>query len=561
VARGNAELGERRKFAAFISYSHADAAAAAKLQRKLERYRLPKHIRRSQAREATGLGRIFRDREDLAAAVSLSDAIRAAIADAEALIVICSPDAAISQWVAAEIALFRKLHPERPVLAAIVRGDPTEAFPAALTEGGREPLAADLRREGDGGSLGFLKIVAGIAGVPLDTLVQRDAQRRVARVTWITLGALTAMLIMGIMTTLALSARNEAARQRASAEGLVEYMLTDLREKLKGVGRLDVMEGVNKRAMEYYGDDTVNGQLLKARVLHAQGDDDLRRGNVKSAFQKLLTAEDITGNLYRRHPQNPDAVFAHAQSNFWLGYSKEVKSDMPGALREKAEYSRLAQEYAKLSNGSRQAQKEVGWSHNTLGAAYFQNPATLANAISHFEKYLDIFSQLVAAEPEDSEARYSLMDANAWMADALLAKDDLEAALNHRQEQVRHLDILTNKDPKNLELRLRRGIALRGLARVYKKQGKLMSALTHVDLALEQLDQKHGFDRANVEWRSQRISMHLDRGLYGAAMRRTDIVSTAQEQAAKLLAVEAQLADRSVEYSKQNTLLRKLSAS
>ncbi len=166
---------EMRRFAAFISYSHADAELAAKLQRQLERYRLPRHVELDPAAQGNRLGRIFRDREDLAAASSLSDAIRAALADSASLIVICSPDAKQSRWVNDEITLFQSLHPERPILVALVSGEPAEAFPDALTAGGREPLAADLRKNADGWSLGFLKIVAGIAGVPLDALVQRDA--------------------------------------------------------------------------------------------------------------------------------------------------------------------------------------------------------------------------------------------------------------------------------------------------------------------------------------------------------------------------------------------------
>ena len=42
--------GDARRFAAFISYSHADAYAAAKLQRKLERYRLPSRIAKTRDR-------------------------------------------------------------------------------------------------------------------------------------------------------------------------------------------------------------------------------------------------------------------------------------------------------------------------------------------------------------------------------------------------------------------------------------------------------------------------------------------------------------------------------
>ncbi|PHQ62675.1 MAG: hypothetical protein COC10_10280, partial [Sphingobium sp.] len=52
-----------------------------------------------------------------------------------------------SRWVEAEIALFRELHPDRPVIAALVEGEPADSFPAALLardpDGAvHEPIAA-----------------------------------------------------------------------------------------------------------------------------------------------------------------------------------------------------------------------------------------------------------------------------------------------------------------------------------------------------------------------------------------------------------------------------------
>ena len=61
-------------FRAFVSYSHADAAIAQKLHRKIETYRLPQHLQadRIDNQDNGRLGRIFRDREDLPAAQDLS---------------------------------------------------------------------------------------------------------------------------------------------------------------------------------------------------------------------------------------------------------------------------------------------------------------------------------------------------------------------------------------------------------------------------------------------------------------------------------------------------------
>ena len=58
------------------------------------------------------LGQIFRDREDLPAAQDLSESVKEALSVSGALVVLCSPAAKASPWVAREIELFRELHPE-----------------------------------------------------------------------------------------------------------------------------------------------------------------------------------------------------------------------------------------------------------------------------------------------------------------------------------------------------------------------------------------------------------------------------------------------------------------
>jgi MTH538 TIR-like domain (DUF1863) len=451
----------KRRFAAFISYAHADAAMAAKLQSRLERYRLPRHIADTHAEGRAALGQIFRDREDLAAAPSLSDAIRAAIAEAEALIVICSPEAKASRWVGEEIALFRQLHPDRPVLAALVRGEPGDAFPAALTGDGIEPLAADLRREGDGEALGFLKIIAGIAGVPLDALVQRDAQRRLRRVMWITAGALAAMLVMGVMTTLAIQARNEAARQRAEAEGLVEYMLTDLRDKLRGVGRPELMNGVNQKAMNYYKAQGSLSNLLpdslerRARVLHAMGEDYDNSNKPELALASFREAHKATETLLAKDSYNPDRIFAHAQSEYWVGQAAWRKRDRETTTRHWQGYLAQAQKLLALDKDQARANLEIGYAFGNLCELYLNDKHDLQKAIDGCRR--SIAHEVKAAEikPGDHEIQMALANRYGWLADALLAQKSFDEARSARASEQRIVDRLLAKDPKNFELRFR----------------------------------------------------------------------------------------------------------
>ena len=125
---------------------------------------------------------MFRDRDELAGASDLSQAIKHALDQSRALIVLCSRATPASHWVNEEIAYFRSIGRSDRIFAYLIDGEPEQAFPSELTSGGVEPLAADARREGDGAHAALLKLVAGIAGVPFDALRERDAQRRMRRI-------------------------------------------------------------------------------------------------------------------------------------------------------------------------------------------------------------------------------------------------------------------------------------------------------------------------------------------------------------------------------------------
>jgi MTH538 TIR-like domain (DUF1863) len=478
--------GKTCRFAAFISYAHADAGVAAKLQSRLERYRLPKHIAESHADGRAALGQIFRDREDLAAAPSLSDAIRAAIAEAEALVVVCSPDAQASRWVGEEIALFQQLHPNRPILAALVRGEPDEAFPAALTKGGTEPLAADLRKGRDGENLGFLKIVAGIAGVPLDALIQRDAQRRIRRVMWITGGALAAVLAMAIMTTLAIQARNEAARQRAEAEGLVEYMLTDLREKLRGVGRLDVMEGVTRRAMEHYrrqGDlNSLPADSLerRARILHAMGEDDEKKGNFSRAQAKFGEARRTTAALLAQSPENADRIFAHAQSEFYVGLIAFRRNDFVTTGRHWRAYRNHAARLSSVEPGSARSFMELGYAEGNLCDLKFKQGTDLVGAAKHCSTAIVFEKKALAVAPRDRKILQDLANRHGALAQLETVRKNYQSAIAMRREESRLLTMILKQDPRNAEQQLRKSWAEIGLAQTLIDAGQPSDALAQM---------------------------------------------------------------------------------
>jgi tetratricopeptide (TPR) repeat protein len=202
------------RYRAFISYSHEDEALARWLHRGLENYRIPRHVRDTHGLSFDRLTPIFRDREELASSTDLSASILTALAESEALIVICSPAGARSEWVNAEVEAFLDRDDPR-VFSLLVGGRSSqERFPRSLRD--QEPLAADLEIDGRRGAK--LKLISGLLGIRLDELVQRDAHRRQRRLMQIAAGAGFGMLIAVGLALYALAAEREAASAKVAAE-------------------------------------------------------------------------------------------------------------------------------------------------------------------------------------------------------------------------------------------------------------------------------------------------------------------------------------------------------
>lgn len=558
-------------FRAFVSYSHADATFAAWLQRRLESYRLPRRLAERVSplpgQTPGRIGPVFRDRADLSAATDLSAAVREGIAASSALVVVASPDAARSQWVAREIELFRELHPDAPVLVALARGEPGDGLPEALRRDNLEPLCADFRRHGDGKRLAFLKIVAGLGDLPLDSLVQRDAQRQIRSVTAVTLGAAVLVVIMALLLVMALRARAEAQRQRAAAEGLVEYMLTDLREKLEGVGRLELMDGVNARAMAYYAGQADMGRLSddslerRARVLHAMGADLEKRNRLDDALPQFEEAHRATAAILARKPGDADTIFAHAQSEYYLGLIAWRRNNRAGAERYWQGYRRQAEELAKVEPRNARGLIEQGYAEGNLCEINLKDNHDLDAAERQCVRSIRYMQAALDKSPGNRATLMSLANRHGWLARVRMAARRPAAALQSRDAEAGLMDRLLAADPGNIEYALRRiwadvgkadaltelhrpgeaeAVLLRSVRRhapVFARNGgdaRVTETEFRLQLFLAQAQRRTGRDYAAAMARADRLQAELDSSGRESADRAQEIRAAIWNQGGKM---------------------------
>jgi tetratricopeptide (TPR) repeat protein len=572
-------------YRAFLSYSHSDRSKAAWLHRTLESYRVPSKLigmPTAFGPVPARLSPVFRDREELSAAGNLGESIESALAQSLALIVICSPSAAASRWVNEEIRCFKRLHGEKRIFAVIIAGEPCasdtterreeECFPPALrfhvgpdgvvTSEPAEPIATDLRPAGDGRRHGKLKLVAGLLGLRLDDLVQRESHRRHRRLVYVSAASMAGMAVTSALAIVANEARQEsqlqrteAERQRSEADGLVEFMLTDLRGKLEPVGRLDVLKSVGDRALDYYGrqdldslDADALGRRARAMLLVAEVGD--LQGNGAAARRGFAEAARSTAELLRREPGNWQRLYDHAQSEFWLAYDSHNRGDNRRALLHFLAYRDLGRRMVAAAPKRPESHVELASAEVNLGVAFVRDRRP-PEALSSFDRAARAFSDI---RPRTREIALNLNQALGHKASALYALGNNVAALATRREQ---LEILARPplSSDDREVQEARNVILAQIGILHLADGDLDSGRRSLDQAVDNWEELVALDSANGLWRGERNAARMWKAVATSA----DDRAMASAELAQVMEDQRRLIGQSPDWVYKINLLRMIS--
>lgn len=403
------------------------------------------------------------------------------MAASEFLIVLCSPNSARSTWVNREVAWFKTHRDPFKILTVIVGGEPMaslipgreaeECFPKTLLykvgvdlqpteEIGEAPLAADARDTGDGKRGAKLKLAAAMLGLGLDHLVRRDDRRRAAR-RRLVMGAMAASIaVLGGLTVFAFNQRNaaqiaqkDAEFQTSEAQDLVEFMLTDLRQRLDAVGRLDILDAVAKRLDESYAKQDLSkldADALgrRARVQLLLGEVDNTRGNLDAALAQYKKAAATTEELLNRNPAKAQQIFDHAQSIFWVGYIAWQRGDAAEAKKYFTQYKDYADQLVAIDPDKEEWQAEVEYANSNLGTlALDQGEA--AEAEDYFKKALEVSEALAANHPDDVERKLALAESYSWFAQVKFWLADFSSAKQALLHEDAILTLVLSNDAKN----------------------------------------------------------------------------------------------------------------
>ncbi|HST30675.1 MAG TPA: tetratricopeptide repeat protein [Chthoniobacterales bacterium] len=516
------------KYRAFICYSQQDRIVAERVHRRLESYRVPKHLVGRET--ATGpapsrLSPIFRDCDELAASSDIGAELKEAICASQFLIVLCSPAAAQSRWVNAEIEIFRTCGTEndRRILCAILSGDPgtsvpeTECFPPALRQDTVDaampwhfPLAANFRSGTERHEDEELRLIAAMLDVNFDELKRREHVRRIRTLRRALIIALVLVLAFAALAAFAFLERGQAQRSaqhatraRSEAEKLVDFMIFDLRDKLESLGKLSLLEPANEKVRRYYetiAPEEENVELLRHRsfVLEQHGDDLVVKGDTRAADEYYRAAMAIRERLLNLKPKEDLLRTDLAGIHTKLSGIAHIQNNLTVALAEQTTATSIFEQLTQrdISN----ANCHFGLATALVGTASLHLQTGETNqAEKELRRAVEIFEQLVSVAPTPATVANCIAALNQLGQTLRKTGEKSEAEADLRRA-ISLGEKLLQKDPENAKLLEQFQFSHAVLSEVLGEAGRQDESLVQRREALKINRQLAALEPRNVEY-------------------------------------------------------------
>jgi serine/threonine-protein kinase len=286
----------------------------------------------------------------------------------------------------------------------------------------------------------------------------------------------------------AVVARNEADQRRVQAEDLLGFMVGDLRTSLTPLGRLDLLEDVGDRAMEYFAtvelDILTDGELLRqAQVLTQLGEIRFEQLKYEEALASFTEAYNRSDALAMKNGDDGDRLFNRGQAEFWVGYVHLRNGTLQDAQEWMIRYRDTSLELVELDPDRDEWKREVGYAYHNL-AVLAQQRGELGAAQEGYSLYLEVLLTLEAND-EGAVLQIEIADAISWLGEIAREEGELAITLEYYQQSKVILENLLERDTSDTRVQDYLGLALWREARIDAMTGDLNHALQLVDASIQ----------------------------------------------------------------------------
>ena len=353
------------------------------------------------------------------------------------------------------------------------------------------------------------------------SIAEQKRQHRIReRVRYCVMAGITTALIVAIifgvvsfrqyrLAERAKVAADQAAKQatlaRDEAQKLINFMTVDLRDKLKPIGRLDLLDDVNKRVMSYYDHSVVNDkssqiQWQRSIALVNYGDIRRDRGDLTGALANYNDALTVQRQLANRDAKNFQWQDDLSVTLVRIADVLKLRGDIDSALAKYREALQLREKLAEQDPNNLDFLLDLSWGLEKLGGALYEQ-GSVAPALEYYKRSLPMRETAVKRDPNNSLWQLWLSSSYSDIGEMLRIEGNFGEALQNLRNGLLIMQKLAGQDPDSADLQQYILRCFYQIGDVLRAQGDVTAALDSYRHTLTIVKALVTKDPSNTAWK------------------------------------------------------------
>ncbi|WP_088330279.1 winged helix-turn-helix domain-containing protein [Lacimicrobium sp. SS2-24] len=357
----------------------------------------------------------------------------------------------------------------------------------------------------------------------------RASQTKVRNRRWLKRGTVTLLALLTcisvFMTLQSQHAQHLAEQKRQEAEGLLGFMVGEFADKLRSVKRMDLLDGISGKAVEYFSasDEQTDiapwwllfdlqpsneARFQRALTLQALAEVAYSRGNNEEARQSFTAAERQLVRLLDTDVEQSELLTMLGANAFW-----RAQLDYDAGHYERAKpileaYLHYSQRLLAIQPQDSQAQLELSYAHNSLGSLAVKQQR-YQQALTSFRHSLALKIELAEADSKNVALLADIADTYSWLASVARHLGDANAALKYFTLGKERLQQALDVQPDNAYTLESMALVLWQHANLRELTGDIRQATALASNALHYLDKLTNQDPQNAVWQDDKRKVQL----------------------------------------------------
>jgi len=268
--------------------------------------------------------------------------------------------------------------------------------------------------------------------------VSRARFRERIRLAVTSLIAILAILAGGLGIA-ARKAQNEAEQRRADAEELVTYMLGDFVDKLRPIGRLEMLDDVSKKALEYLSRpqtsaDSVLTKVQRAKALRVIAEVDMSRARRSESVEALTAARKLLDTIPKELGNDRALLQELALNSYMLGLGSFHSNELDAAETRFLESVAFSDRFAATAPDDIEGWVQQSHAYSSLGNLAMKRN-DYPNAEKHFSRSMELKQRALKKKGNDPKLAADLANSISWLAETKVKTGKLQDAMRLYKEE------------------------------------------------------------------------------------------------------------------------------